>query len=181
MTLLTVAEFKLASKDVITMDDGAVADMLEAAELAINARYGELGSFQTEVHDGGSSYLFLRHPAVLLSEIVERVSTIETTLEEDDYRIRGDQVSVLRLSTGTTPRSRWGETTVSYLPVDDSAERKRVQRALVLLDLNFAPGISMEQIGSWLEQHHESSVWNYGTERQTILNSLQVSYAPGFA
>jgi len=183
MTLLSTDDFKAAYAGTVPVDDAGLASLLAAEEAAIVARFGNTAAEVAEVHDGGSAYLFLRHRAETAASIsaVETVDATDTTLAADDYRLRDDGVSLLRLDTGTNRRTVWGLTTVTYTPLDDSEERKRVQRALVILDLNTAPGISAEQIGAWMEQHQQSSVWNYQTEREAILASLDRAIPPGFA
>lgn len=179
--LLSVEEFRLLASS--SLGDEALQLLLDAAEQAITARYGELGSAVVETYDGGQTYLFLRQRADEVTSITETVGTTETELDADDYRIRHDGLSILRLATGTNARSRWGgPVTVSYHPVDDTEERKRVQAELVKLDQDHQPGITSEQVGSWMVQRQQSSVWNYQAERDAILDSLATAaMSPGFA
>lgn len=165
------------------LEDDALMLLLDAAEQAIDARYGPLGSSASDLLDGGQSYLFLRRRASDIMSIVETDGLTDTTLATDDYRLRSDGVSVLRLATGTNRRAWWGApVAVTYVPFDDEADRKRVQAALVEADLGYNPGTTMEQVGSWLEQRQQSSpAWNYATERDAILASLVATNAPGFA
>jgi hypothetical protein len=182
MTLLGVDDFALTIAGAVAIEDDGLQMLLDAAEQAIVLRYGEPGTPVEEVHDPGFSYIFLRHPAVApLTTVSERFGTTDTELDPDDYRLRDDRVSVLRLATGPNRGERWGLTTVTYERLDDDAERKRVQRALVMLDLDYAPGQTSEQIGAWMEQHAASSVWNYEKERAAILDSFTAALAPGFA
>lgn len=180
MTLLTKDEFKASISGTVAIEDGGLQMLLDAAETAIVGRHGAAGAV-TEIHDGGGSYLFLGRRASALTTVSERIGTTDTTLVANDYRIRGDGYSVLRLATGDHWGQRWGLTTVTYTPTDDIADRKRVQRALVMLDLDYAPGTTSEQIGAWMEQHQASSVWNYAAEREAILDSLLAAKVPGFA
>lgn len=181
MTLLTTDEFR--AFQATELDDASLQIFLDAAELAIEQRYGVTGSPVTETVDGGQTYIFLRRRASSITSVLETWGDTDTTLAADDYQLRGDGVSVKRLGTGTNAATWWGApVAVTYAAADDEAERKRIQVALVKLDLNIAPGASSEQIGSWMEQHQESSVWNYATQREAILDSLYASpTAPGFA
>ncbi len=178
--LLTVAEFRqLASS---SLEDEALQLLLDAAEQAITSRYGELGTPVVETLDGGQSYLFLRRRAASIVSLVETNGMTDTTLAIDDWRIRGDGVSILRLPLGTNKQDRWGApVTVTYVPLDDEADRKRVQMELVKLDQDYAPGVTSETIGAWSEQRVQSSVWNYQAERAAIIESLVNTFAPGFA
>lgn len=180
---LSVEEFRgrVTSK----LDDGTLQLLLDAADQAIRARFGEPGGTYglEEVLDGGQSYVFLRRGAASINAITETVGTTETVLDETDYRLRGDGVSLLRLATGAHPRGVWGApVVVSYAPLDDADERDRVQAALVQLDLNYVPGnITAETIGSWSESRSANGVFDYATEREKILDSLLYVTAPGFA
>jgi hypothetical protein len=180
---VTVAEFR----DRVNSDvgDDAIQALLDAAEESILARY-PAGS-GTEVHDGGQSYIFLRHRATSITTITETVSGTDTELDDSDFRLRDDGVSVLRLSTGLNPPIAWGRAsptwgspvTVEYEMEDYDAELARVQVALVELDLNAMPGLTSETIGAWSEQ--ANSGIPYATEREAILASLALTPAPGFA
>lgn len=180
--LLSVEEFRLLVPSPSIEDEGLQL-LLDASEQAITARYGEIGSPVTELVDGGYTYFFLRRRASSIDTVVETISGTDTTLAEDDFRIRGDGVSVRRLPAGTNDRLYWGDTiSVTYTPADDEADRKRVQMELMKLDLSYEPGMTAEQIGSWLEQRANNSTWNAMLEREAILDSLIGGQAvPGFA
>jgi hypothetical protein len=178
--LLTVAEFRQLVSS--SLGDEALQLLLDAAEQAITSRYGALGTPVVETLDGGQSYLFLRRRADTIVSLVETNGTTDTTLAADDWRIRGDGVSILRLGLGTNRQDRWGAPVVAtYVPLDDEADRKRVQLELVKLDQDYAPGVTAETIGAWTEQRSQSSVWNYQAERAAIIESLVSTFAPGFA
>ena len=112
----------------------------------------------------------LSRRATSIVQVVEGTTTLDAT----DYELKDDGQLLRRLSFGAThPRSRWWHRVdVTYVPVDDLANRKRVQIALVALDLNHDPGASQETIGSWSESHSQGAGWNYETERRAILDSL---------
>lgn len=182
MTLLTTAEYE-ALKGPTGLSTAALQILLDAGEAAIIERYGPVGDPVEEVHDGGQSYIFLRRRAATIGTVVETTGTTDTTLAANDYRLRGDGVSILRLSTGTHAGAWWGEPiTVTYTPTDDTADRKRVQAELVSLMRNYTPGVTQESVGAWARTLASNSVWNSSVEREAILASLtEASLAPGFA
>jgi hypothetical protein len=195
-----------------SLEESVLQSMLDAAEDAIIGAAGPFGPM-SEVLDGGGSYLFLRRRAKSIESITETVWNDETVLDLTDYRLRPDGVSVVRLRTGTNPPLFWGgqgfygpefgvatgflgstitsqstcpwghKVTVSYTPLDDFADRCRVQVALIKIDLAYAPGVIEEQVGAWLVRRDRgSATWNDSAEREAILASLQPqAYAPGFA
>lgn len=182
MALLTVEQLRAFVTS--ALGDDELQLLLDGAEAAIVARYGPAGADVTEIYDGGQTYIFLRRQASAIVEVKEDVEVENTTITTTDYRLRPDGVSLRRLETGPNFRHGWGQpVSVKYTPIDDTAERKRIQVALVELELNHDPGSTMETIGSWTEQSQSSSVWNYEAERESILASLAASLnqAPGFA
>lgn len=181
MELLTVEE--LRGHITSSLGEDELQLLLDAAEEAIEARYGPVGSDVTEIVDGGLSHIFLRRRALAITEITETVADVDTILDEDDYRLRGDGVSILRLSTGPNDRAYWGAPVrVKSSPADDLASRKVMQLALVTLDMNYKPGVTAERIGEWEEQRGANSAWNYETERESILAGLTTpGSALGFA
>lgn len=214
MTLLTVEDLLLrpGMEAAASLEESVLQSMLDAAEDAIIGAAGPYGSMD-EILDGGGSYLFLRRRAASIEKVTETVWYTETELDDTDYRLRPDGVSVIRLRTGINPPTFWGSqgfygpefgaqtgflgstiasesqcpwghrVSVSYTPLDDFADRCRVQVALVKIDLAYAPGVIEEQIGSWLTRRDRgSATWNDSQEREAILASLQPqAYAPGFA
>lgn len=182
MTLLTTAEYEALAGD-SGLSTASLQILLDAAEQAITARYGPVGADVEEIADGGQTYLFLRRRASEITGIVETDGTTDTTLADDDYRLRADGVSLRRLTTGTNVRTYWGgPVEVTYTPADDTADRKRVQSELVQLMLNYQPGRTEETVGAWAVKLASNSVWNSSLEREAILASLVGSeLAPGFA
>jgi hypothetical protein len=177
MTLLVLAdlakwpEFDGTDPDVLQL-------LLDSAEQAIERELGGPIGAVTEVIDGRLlTFLTLRRRAASITSVTTSSDEVVTVLAGDDWRLAWDQRTIWRLGTGTNPGARWpgflgGLTTVVYDAADDEAERKRVQKQLVALDLTYTPGATAEQIGSWLEQHQQSSVWNVATERKAILATL---------
>lgn len=182
--ILTLEELRAHVETELEDDDLQL--LVDAAEQAIVKALRQFGVAYdeglVETHDGGQSYIFLRWPATSIESITETDGGTDTVLEADDYRIRGDGVSVLRLASGTNPRTWWGAPVrVEYSAAHADAELGRVQIALVKLDLNHNPGVASESIGSWSEQATSNSAFNYQLERESILASLNIATAPGFA
>lgn len=175
MTLLSVADLRsfpvFASA---TLSDEWLQTLLDAAEADIAAYLGGPVGSVTETIRGGLSWMTLRRRAESISSITENPDTdTPLVLAADDYRIAWDARSIERIGTGTNAGYGWPRTTVVvYAAVDDEASRKRVQKALVELDVNAVPGATSEQIGAWMEQHQQSSVWNVAAERKAILETL---------
>jgi hypothetical protein len=195
-----------------SLEESVLQSMLNAAEDAIIGVAGPFGPM-TEVIQGGGSYLFLRRRARSVESVTETVWNTEMELDPTDYRLRLDGVSLLRLRTGANPPAFWGnqgfygpefgaqtgflgstvasesqcpwghKVVVAYTPLDDFADRCRVQVALVKIDLVYAPGVILERIGEWEERRDRgSATWNDTEEREAILSSLQSqAYAPGWA
>jgi hypothetical protein len=175
MTLLTVEEYKLLHPT--TIDDDALQLLLDAAESDIDARCGPLVDVYpdetiTERHDGRFGYLTLRRRASSIVAVTERVDLTDTDLDATDYLLRDDGRSFQRLGLGVNPSDRWlGLVTVEYVPVDNTAERKRTQAALVAADVNYNPGVTSEQVGAWMRQMSQAA-GSYAVEREAILASL---------
>lgn len=175
---MSVAEFRTHKTTVLP--DPALQTLLEAAELAIAALLGPVGTY-TELRDGGGTYLFLSRRAASITSISERYNNVTYPLAASDYEIRSDGISLRRLAYGSRPASSWnGIVNVTYVGADDLAERKRVQLGLVNLDLNHNPGLTAEEIGDWSATYANSSAMHYGLEREAILATL-VPTGLGFA
>ena len=188
---LTVDEFRALTPT--DLSDVALQVLLDAAYQAIVIHSGPLEE-QTEYHDGGSTYVFMRQQVGSISSVVETYGHQSTTLAADDWRLREDLYSLRRLWTGTHPgfahaqgpihEPYWGEVAVTYIPLDMTAERKRVQYALVVHDLNTHPGLTEQRIGEWSEKYAARSATSltYAQEREGILSSLPgYGDVPGFA
>lgn len=182
MTLLTVEdlrkwpEFADVDADVLTI-------LLEAEEAEINRELGgPVSASVTEVIDGRQlTMVTLRRRAGSVTSVITDWDQVLTTLAADDYRIQHDRRTILRIGTGTNPGYAWPLVTVEYVPEDDTAIRKRVQKDLIALDLTYSPGATSEQIGAWMEQQQKSSVWNAAKEREAILSTLWDIEWPDFA
>lgn len=154
------------------LDDEALQLLIDGLAAEIVRFAGALGAV-TDLAGGGGRFITLARPAASITSITETVHTTVTTLSADDYLIHPGGYVIERLNTGTNPRWRWwGRVTVASTSVDDEAIRDIVLLDLLRLALNFNPGVSMEQIGQWMEQKSANSVWNQSTERLSILSRL---------
>lgn len=177
MSLLTLTLLReLIETD---LSDDALQLYLDDAEAEIIKRYGLHGESGTEVvedefpaskiyDDGRNSCIYLSRPASTISSVVEREDDVETTLSSNDYRIIHNGVAVERLTGGTNKREAWApEVRITYLPVSQLATRKRVQRDLVQLAIQYK-GLISEQTGDY-----SASMDVYQTERNRILAVLE--------
>lgn len=168
MTLLTVDELR---EHVSTgLVDDALQRLLDAAEYVITDRAGPAGT-RTEIVGGGTRYLTVSRPIDSITSITETLLNSSQLLSANDYRARGYLIE--RMVIGDHGRFRWwGDATVVYEPVDDEALRIEVEIDLCKSALNYTPGATMEQIGSWTEQFAASAIWNNAVERESILSRL---------
>jgi hypothetical protein len=114
-----------------------------------------------------STVLFLSRRAGTVSTVVEQVGDDETTLAVDDYRLRNGGTQIERLGTGTNPRTTWGEiVTVTYVPVDRTVRRTRVEIDLVKLAVQYN-ALTSEGVGDY-----SSTAKEYEDERARILARL---------
>ena len=153
MTLLTTDQLL----DHISTDLGtdALQLLLDAAENDINEILGPVSPVSSNDATGTVNELVRVHgDLILLSRPAESiVQVIEgtTTLDPTDYELRSNGRFLQRLhdSTSVNPAWRWHHLVDVTYVFDDLATRKRVQIALVKLDLNHQPGASQETIGTW--------------------------------
>lgn len=160
-----------------SLGDAALQTLLDAAEQAIAIHAGEY-IVSSGADDEVNEILTPRGigPLLRLSRRAQSITTVvegTETLAADDYELRSSGYVLRRLNDGTNPSLYWrNRVYVTYVPLSDTAERERVQIALVKLDLAYAPGVVQETIGAWSEQKANNSVWNYQQERAAILASL---------
>ena len=165
MTILTAAQ---AREHVETsLEDDALARLLEAAEAAIVERAGPNPTEDTDTataeerHSPRGDLLMLsRVPGVIVT-----VTEGTTEVDAEDYAQRPGSAILRRIG-----RSWCGPVTVAYIPEGDLAERIRVQLALVKLDLAAAPGITSERVGPWTVEAAGGTA--YAEEREAILATL---------
>lgn len=162
------------------LGDEALQMLLDGTKAMIVGVYGATPGVDEK--DGGQSYVFLRYPAASIEAVIETGDDgADVELDETDYFLRDDRVSLLRLETGPNPRVGWGDSMVVYETPDIDAALNLAQIALCKLELNSNPGITGETIGSWSEQ--SNSGVTSARERQEILDALPFAGPPppGFA
>lgn len=150
-----------------TLSDESLLILLDAAAQAIITALGYSGETTEWLRGSMGPLLMLSRPALSVTAVVED----STTLAINDYQLSASGNVLRRTQTGDHPRTAWrGPVDVTYLPRDDYAERQRVQRELVALDLSFQPGLAGQTIGTWSETYAQSEP--YATQRAAILASL---------
>jgi hypothetical protein len=115
------------------VEDAVLIDYIDALEAEIDRRFGVLEPVTVHLEPApGSELLVLPRRARSIVSIVEwDAGPVEgqtkTTLAANDYERRSTYL-LARLGTGTNPAGAWSGygVDVTYLPHDDSAERKLV-------------------------------------------------------
>lgn len=183
MTLLTLDQLK-DHVGLVEVSSDALERLMDAAEYAITDRIGPPGDV-TERHHGEGRLIGLYRPAGLISQVVEN----DVTLSSDDYYLRPTGGVLERLSNGTHPAFVWGghwagfpgpwpawggqrSVVVTYVPIDDFADRVRVQVGLVKLDLEYTPGVASETLGSSTTSSSQQQGVTYAQLREEYLASL---------
>lgn len=169
---LAVADFREHVKT--SLPDAAVQRLLDANALAINERGGPIGSLALVLTPRRDRFLFLDRPIASVTSILEYfndpVGISGITLDSTDYRIQNAGTILERWGYGTHPADWWSDRVeLTYVTVDDSAERNRVLIKLMQLDLNRQPGISSLRAGEVINQQRGEA---YNDEREAILASL---------
>ena len=141
MSLLSVKE--LEEHVETDLDNAAIQRLIDDAEDEIDERYGALTK-QTDVKDHVclSTTLFMSRKVAAFTSVTEEMRSggdiQETVLDSTDYRLRANNRQIDRLSSGTNPRSTWGDmVTFVYEPKDESKRRKRVTIDLVRLAVQY--------------------------------------------
>jgi len=167
MSLATIAEVRNhVETDLV---DIALQQLIDDAELEIDVRIGEVDEQIDEIENEEPfpSLIFPSRKVSSVTSIIEEIGDDITTLEDDDFRLRQGGAAIERLSTGTNPRSTWGEIiTVEYEPIDDTARRKRVIIDLVKLAVNYN-ALDSERIGDY-----SATSKKYEDERAALINRL---------
>lgn len=179
MALLVPAQFR--EHQATSLGDVPLQRLLDAAEVAIAARVGLLGTL-TERRRGGGLFLYLSRRAGTLTTVTERygdpLGVSSVVLDGTDYTLLPDGLTLRREWTGTHPANRWAEdVVVASTAFDDTSERQRVAIGLVKLDLTHNPGLASETIGDWSESYVNGSAMNYEMERESLLSSLDAGVA----
>lgn len=152
--------------------DDALQRLLDASEAAITERAGPTGAV-TEWHTSETAFIYPHRPVSSVTSITETVGTTVTTLAANDYRVWPGGRMVERLVTGTNARGSWtGLVTLIYASDDALAHREATQVLLIEQFLNYHPGLTSEQIGSWTQTFYSNSVYNWAIERENILATL---------
>lgn len=155
------------------LSDPALLILLDAAAEAIAQAAGDPGERTDLLGPVSGDLLPLPRSALSVTAVIEDVRWAALALAADDYELSASGSVLRRLFDGTNPRRYWyGRTSVKYLPRDDTAERQRVQRALVQLDLAYMPGLASQTIGTWSETYQGGSSMSYAEQRAAILASL---------
>jgi hypothetical protein len=157
----------------------AIALLVADAEAAIIARYGPhaptpivLERVLDAFGVASPTTIYLDRPAASVSSVSEfagdPASESETVLEAADFRLLYGGRAVQRLGTGPHPRAWWaGRVVLTYVPVDDTAQRKRICIDLVKLALRYN-AIRAQTAGDASETALES----YTNERRDLLDEL---------
>jgi hypothetical protein len=167
-TGLTTDQFR--AFQATTLADAELAILLAAAWDEIEDAAGPQGTI-TERLSARGDLLMLSREAESITSVVEDWRSSAVTLAADDYDLSGSGQLLYRLHSGTNPRTYWyGLVAVTYTVADDTAQRQRVQRDLVMLDLIGAGGITSERIGDWAQTFATGT--NPAEQRAAILASL---------
>jgi len=152
-----------------TLTAEQLAVFVDAAYASITERYGPATVNERRRSTSGP-VLMLAHRAASITSITEDGEA----LAADDYALRPGGRMLERKCDGTNPRTTWrGYVDLAYANAITDAERDRVAIALVELDLNYQPGMTGERLGDHQVSFAANSVFNYGIERDTILDSLE--------
>lgn len=156
--------------------DPAIQLLINDAEAAVIRKFGPNAGgavsaefFFPDLSNLVSSFLFLERSALSVASIHEFDGDpeIDTTLAANDYRIVYSGGAIERMSNGDNPGSRWSRrVVVSYTPVDDTPQRKRVIVDLVKLALRYE-AIKTQTVGDTAE-----TAVDYTEERDAILGQL---------
>lgn len=179
---VSAAAFTAAAPNSIDADH--LLRLLDAAQEAIDARYGALYAADSNTEQGQAreimnvhgDLLVLSRRAASVDQVIEDRFT-PTTLASNDYELLPDGQTLRRLSTGTHTAYRWGHRVdVLYTPLSDVASRELAQINLVRLEISFNPGLAGQTIGSWSETYITSGK-SYAEQREEILDSLVPPFA----
>lgn len=177
------------------LEDGELTALIADAEGEIRRRYGPDRStaeppvpVTTTVTGGGRTLDFPR-AIDTVEEVVELTDSGfvsaggEVTLAATDYELANGGQTLKRLGSGDNPPSlypsdrgaRWGrEVRVSYMPVDDQAQRDEVVIKLVALSMEYDP-VASRRVGDTAEVHTAGAASGgliYEDEREKLLASL---------
>lgn len=164
--------------------DEALTQLIADAEASLVARHGpnhpgpvSLVRSQADLMLVSPSILYLERPVESITQVTEfwgdLITETESVLDPADYRVMYGGHALERLGNATNPRWRWGQRVViSYVPQDDTAQRRRVCIDLVKLALRYDARRS-ETAGD----HSETALDDYTAERASLLDELGASVA----
>lgn len=130
-TYISVDELRAHLGGATGVDDAVLADYIDSLEAEIDKRFGGLLPITERVDPAPESELLvLKRRVRAINAVVEWDSgpvygQTTTTLDPSDYAQRNPYV-LARLGTGPNPAAYWSPfgVEVTYLPLDDSAQRK---------------------------------------------------------
>lgn len=164
--------------------DDALTLLIADAEAALVVRYGpnypgpvSITRFLADLSLITPTMLYLERPAESIASVTEfwgdPFNEAEALLSPTDYRLHYGGRALERLGNAANPRWLWGHRVViSYVPVDDTAQRKRICIDLVKLALRYDARRS-ETAGD----HSETALDDYTSERARLLDELSQSVA----
>lgn len=172
--MLTVADFR----EFVTtsLGDDSVQKLLDDAYQSIHDRVGELGT-TTAYLTGGGEFLVLPYRADPSKEITVTEwygSSIPTEIEDDDFQLGNDGVSLRRRSDGTNSAYLWPAalTQVVFTRRDDEAKRDMAALDLAKLSYDYDPTVTQETIDGYSQTRSANSAFSYTVERENILARL---------
>jgi hypothetical protein len=147
---LSVDQFRAFNPAPSSTDEDLQILLNGAAEAIVQA-IGPAGALTERLRPHGD-LLMLSRPPQWVAAVLEDMNRTAVALDPSDYALEGQ--TLRRLASGPNPRRDWrGRVAVTYTPLDDTAERQRVQRELVELELNSSPGLLSQQLDSWREMY----------------------------
>ena len=164
--------------------DDALTQLIADAEAALIVRYGPhypgpvtLTRFLADVSLVTPTTFYLERPAGSIASVTEfwgdPFRESETLLSPTDYRLHYGGRALERLGNAANPRWLWGHRVViSYVPLDDTAQRKRICIDLVKLALRY--NATKEVVAG---DTREYAYDDYTQERANLLDELAQSVA----
>ena len=174
MPLVTTAEIHAHEETDRSSD--AIALLIADAEASIVSRFGPHAPapivLTRILSDTAPARIFVDRPAASVISVSEFAgdpyTETETILGAGDYRLLDGGRSVQRLGMGAHPRGSWaGRVVLTYVPVDDTPQRKRICINLVTLALRYN-ATKAKTVGDVSETALES----YTNERRDLLDEL---------
>lgn len=182
MPLLTPDEIRAHVETDRSTD--ALAALIADAEASLVIRYGAsypgpvtVTRFLADLSLVTPTMLYLERPALSITSVTEfwgdPFRETATVLAPNDYRVQYGGRALERLGNATNPRWLWGHRVdVSYVPVDDTPQRKRICIDLVKLALRY--NATKEVVAG---DTREYAYDDYTVERANLLDELAQSVA----